>query len=531
MRTQLVKGTLFILLIGIFISCDTNKVLDDFNIRVSPNMFEHAASIAVFDAVDSTALNDVTITIDGDYSDDIYTIFGERDFKVEQGFLEIGLHRRANPLPGDPVLVHLYLSSPGYLPRHYSLEFSEDEELVIVDIPMINISAPPAGVKFISNSESLSGGTLVNPTEITIDAGPMSNQGMKINLPAGLEFFDADGNKLSGSNLEIIAGHFDTENEQSLTAFPGGFQLNSVTLPDGSVTDGNFITAGFTTMDMTVDGQEVKEFNQDITVTMNVSDQLENPETGTSLAIGDQIPIWSYDDAENAWDYEKVGTVVNGADGLELSFSTEHLSWWNLDFHRDKCCSGTACSKIRFNIPEWVNDTATIKDLMLVRISFPGTLQPINFAGNKQQLLYDGREFQMNNAPNSPVVIRVQHRGRMVANTGEVSLCGGIVNVDLSNLRPPKELVTLDVTGVCPGNPQVQIRPSMMTYYRRSGSGDSWRRLERVTFGIAATRNLRVGQTYDIGAYIGGSMRDTTITVDRLNYTINYDMGSYCDGL
>jgi hypothetical protein len=119
----------------------------------------------------------------------------------------------------------------------------------------------------------------------------------------------------------------------------------------------------------------------------------------------------------------------------------------------------------------------------------------------------------------------------MVANTGEVSLCGGIVNVDLSNLRPPKELVTLDVTGVCPGNPQVQIRPSMMTYYRRSGSGDSWRRLERVTFGIAATRNLRVGQTYDIGAYIGGSMRDTTITVDRLNYTINYDMGSYCDGL
>lgn len=519
-------------LVGLLLwSCgNPTEILDNFTIRISPEMFEHAVSIAVIDAADSSAIEDVTLTVQGDHAEDIYTIFGERDFKVERGFIELGLHRRANPAIDNPVLVELYLSAPGYLGRTYTVEFTQDQDIIVVDIPMVSLASPPNGVKFATKSEALSGGTLTNAVELSVDAGSMSNQGMKINLPTGLEFFNANGVKLSGSNLEVIAGHFDTENEQSLSSFPGGFELNSVTLPDGSETDGNFITAGFTTLDMTVDGQEVKTFNQDITVTMDVSDQLVNPETGAALAVGDQIPIWSYDDAENAWGYEKVGTVVNGSNGLQLSFTTNHLSWWNLDFHQAKCCTGSACSKIRFNIPEWANDTTTIQDLFRVRISFPGTLQPMNWAGDRQHTLFDGKELQMNNAPNTPIIIRVWHRGRLVANTGKVSLCGGIVNVDLSNVRPPKDIVTLDVRGVCPNNPQVVIRPSMMLYYRPSGVGATYQRLERIWYGKASTSQLTVGRTYDFGASINGTWHDTTITVDKLNYDLDYDMGSYCDG-
>lgn len=518
-------------LVGLLLwSCgNPTEILDNFTIRISPEMFEHAVSIAVIDAADSSAIEDVTLTVQGDHAEDIYTIFGERDFKVERGFIELGLHRRANPAIDNPVLVELYLSAPGYLGRTYTVEFTQDQDIIVVDIPMVSLASPPNGVKFATKSEALSGGTLTNAVELSVDAGSMSNQGMKINLPTGLEFFNANGVKLSGSNLEVIAGHFDTENEQSLSSFPGGFELNSVTLPDGSETDGNFITAGFTTLDMTVDGQEVKTFNQDITVTMDVSDQLVNPETGAALAVGDQIPIWSYDDAENAWGYEKVGTVVNGSNGLQLSFTTNHLSWWNLDFHQAKCCTGSACSKIRFNIPEWANDTTTIQDLFRVRISFPGTLQPMNWAGDRQHTLFDGKELQMNNAPNTPIIIRVWHRGRLVANTGKVSLCGGIVNVDLSNVRPPKDIVTLDVRGVCSNNPQVVIRPSMMLYYRPSGVGATYQRLERIWYGKASTSQLTVGRTYDFGASINGTWHDTTITVDKLNYDLDYDMGSYCD--
>lgn len=85
------KRIISISLVGLlFWSCgNPSEILDNFTIRVSPELFEHSAVISVYDASDSTQLDDVTITMEGPNADDVYSILGSKDFTTTFGILEV----------------------------------------------------------------------------------------------------------------------------------------------------------------------------------------------------------------------------------------------------------------------------------------------------------------------------------------------------------------------------------------------------------------------------------------------------------
>ena len=71
---------------------------------------------------------------------------------------------------------------------------------------------------------------------------------------------------------------------------------------------------------------------------------------GNVVAIGDEVPIWSYDEDTGKWSYEKVGIVqdLDLSDGLyDVVYSLNHLSYWNLDWHY-----GEKCSTSNFNLKD-----------------------------------------------------------------------------------------------------------------------------------------------------------------------------------
>jgi hypothetical protein len=59
---------------------------------------------------------------------------------------------------------------------------------------------------------------------------------------------------------------------------------------------------------------------------------------GTSLAVGDSIPLWSLDETTSMWVQEGTGVAVASASspsGLAMRASVSHLSWWNADLGFD----------------------------------------------------------------------------------------------------------------------------------------------------------------------------------------------------
>jgi hypothetical protein len=67
---------------------------------------------------------------------------------------------------------------------------------------------------------------------------------------------------------------------------------------------------------------------------------------GTTLAIGDAVPLWSLDETTSMWIQEGTGQVVASASspsGLAMRATVSHLTWWNADLGFDPYGPGPNC--------------------------------------------------------------------------------------------------------------------------------------------------------------------------------------------
>ena len=104
--------------IGLLLSSCSTDFIDNFAIRISPELMKHTASIQVLDAQDEGKRpQNIKVVIEGSNSNDVYDIFGAQDISISDGFFAIGLHPRANPMPGVPTVVPITITADGYLTR------------------------------------------------------------------------------------------------------------------------------------------------------------------------------------------------------------------------------------------------------------------------------------------------------------------------------------------------------------------------------------------------------------------------------
>ncbi len=524
------KKLLSLIFAGLLISaCDVNKPIDNFSIGIEPQLMEYSAMIDIFDVADSTAPANLMISIASNNAEDVYEASGIRDLTTMDGRIEIGLHPRANPLPNDPVNVRLHITADGYIDVFHNIQFNESTPRQVVPIPMVNRQNPPSGVQFKTENATLQGDSLATPYTATVNPGGGSTVGMQIDLPTGLSFIDRSGNPISGGNLEMQIGQFDPSSEAALTAFPGGFGPDSITLEDGSIGSGNFVTAGFTSLDFSVGGTEVKSFNKPITVTMELASGALNPETGAAMAAGDSIPIWSYDENEGIWTYETTGIVSQGSNGLEVQYQTTHLSSWNLDHYEEGCYS----ANITTNIQGLNAGESEVFDL---KMYIAGTKQLISSTyGSKTLTLLSGSNIRMSGGvPSFNVDIKAYKANTtdLVGELTNVSLCSGSHTLNINLIQPV--VFTLEVDGYCQDNPNTVIRPSFFIFYKKTGSSGRPQILGFVNKGSFTTTLLELNETYDFTVYYGGDqpLEFPNWNVNLTDYKFNFPFPtSLCDKL
>ena len=203
----------------------------------------------------------------------------------------------------------------------------------------------------------------INDQPLVIEAAGVEGDkkpAVMVKVAKGTVMRSADGTALTGK-VEAKVAQFDPTKEESLAAFPGGFSASidnpeKVNAAAGSKSIGGgetkkeivFQSAGFTAIEMKVGGKKVEKFDTPISISMLIPKGTINPKTSKAVAVGDIIPIWSYDAAKDKWSYEGEGAVVNNDnktpanlndDYLEVPYKASHLSYWNLDWHYGKKCN------------------------------------------------------------------------------------------------------------------------------------------------------------------------------------------------
>jgi hypothetical protein len=315
--------------------CDIEGVTDSVDITISNNILKQEALISVLDITNPDNIegsNKLKVELIGTDASKFVTNSGENvsNLKVIDGNIALAIN--PNYASSEPLKVLLKISGDDYLTTTIPLVMFPNDTLVTKSINIVNKLNTVQGIDYVEESKSLKNNTLATDYSFETPSQKATTK-TTIQIESGTVFQDANGNAISGANLKSEVAHFSLDTPESLASFPGGLTPNSVIDENGqNQEDSSFMSAGFTSVDMFVDGKEVKKFSKPITIAIEIPNNYINPETGNNITVGDQIKIWSYDD-DGQWGYHKIGIVtMNSAKNLNIVFTTTHLSWYNLDY-------------------------------------------------------------------------------------------------------------------------------------------------------------------------------------------------------
>jgi hypothetical protein len=256
------------------------------------------------------------------------------------------LKKGVKPSKENPIVVKAIVEADGYFSSSEDLEITSDSTNVF-DIKLVNVKSPPQGVNTNEKQLVLNNGKLNENVTINL-LNNSNNTKASLNIKPDTIMRDRSGNVLTG-NMNMEVGFFDSQDPNSLQAFPGGFRATVTSTGENS---GFFTTGGFLSVrikDST--GKEVSTFSNPIDIDMTMPKGTINPETKQPLKVGDTIGVWSYDENTGKWKFENTAKV-NGTDSngnFTLKFTASHLSYWNLDWFDDNTCN----PKLKF---KWKNN-------------------------------------------------------------------------------------------------------------------------------------------------------------------------------
>ncbi len=321
-------------------------------------------------------------------------------------------------------------------------------------IAMVNIDNEPKGVN--TEVETISAANV--PLGIIIDSSVTSNGKTvttEVDIPAGTTMTTANGDEVTGDLSTQLSNYSATE-VTSTNAFPGGFAI--VANVNGTDVDGAFETAGFVSIEIKdANGNKVKYFDQPIEVKMQIDDNFINPLTGVKIAIGDKVPVWSYDDNTAAWAFEQDGTVqdLNPTDGLvDVVVQANHLSYWNLDWHYS-----AVCSNMQVNLVDTAGAAATGNYRM--RANFVGS------SGYLYQGSISGDGFaKLYNVPlNKPMVFGAYNLNGTLNSQKTVNITSCNANTITMTVTPPvTKIQKMTLTESCSDGSKSATLPNIYVY-------------------------------------------------------------------
>lgn len=475
-----------------------------------------------------TGIDGVTVTVaEADQAKVLPDEDGDFTFLAEDGAVSFALKESVTPTETSPVTLTLITSAGADYVASSTLVELTSPGTHDFNVNMVAINDPPAGVQ--AARKSLSDATdATGTTSSAVTAGSSNSGGAEaeVSLPAATTITDSNGTPLSG-DISVDVAHVDGSSDEAIDVFPGGLAA-TVTNPDtynaanpdnpiDESNEGNLISASLTSITVTdADGTAGHHFSvadpsvNPLTIKATVDPATVNPLTGEAIKAGDTLSIFSYENESGVWTFEANGTVVDESGVLFVTFTTNHLSYYNLGWW-----GGAKCNNVKLNL---VNGGAK---RLRVRIKRVG-------GGYTRTVFYKGAGdvITLNNAPknmrvNLVVDDAVTHVPRTV-----------IAGIPINNLcaEPKQHTVTLDpdelltatltatVQSICwNAPPRPAPLPSASVYVTQNG-----RLINSGTTdgnGVALIGGLYVGQTYRVRAMNNVSHKNDAAFVTVTNLT------------
>lgn len=437
--------------------------------------------------------------------------------ELDMGVFALGVHKDDKPTAGSPVQFTILVHVDGYLTSSVFIALYETGEHY-KEIRLVDPTNPPDGVSVEMNTDyTLGEGGIV--TEDIMVANGMS----ALNIFQGTTLLGNDGNPLSGQ-LEIILIHFDNTVPEALMAFPGGLTANI----DGQNDPVMFYSGGFISMQITDEqGAEAATFGENTAeISMQMSEETFNPESGGAVQEGDEIPLWSYNENDGNWIQEGVATVTSEKGYFSVTNEITHLSWWNWDWSGDVCYTGMdiifgAESGQNYLGCLLVNVYEQQTDILIKT----GLLCAYNNQAVHLLLVPEGLPVYLEFLPNCNSYFEPTQDYYYIDD-----LCSSTeLMVDLIPIAGTT-LADIDVNiqAVCPDNDNATILPSGYLFFYKSGN-PCWRWVYFYQ-GSATFVNMELGATYGTYIYYDGiiySYQYTFESGDEINETIELS-GSLC---
>jgi hypothetical protein len=485
-------------------ACVTKEeILKDFEFTIDADIIKIPLSLQIIDGNFDSGANpaDVKIELLGPDKDKFYSSIGKKELTVVNGIVDFAVKKTDAPTAQNPLILTVAATAPGYLRTIKTFTLITADSTQFGAISMVNLANAPKGVTVKTASVEV-GAT--GAAAATITTTPTTSaEVVNVEVPAGTQFKDKDGNVLTGTAAATLV-HFDNQDPASLAAFPGGFNVNSAKDVNGTnIGAGQFTTMGFLALDMTIGGKEVKNFSgTGIKISMDLNESSINPETGNPIAIGDSLPIWSLNETDNSWVREKIGIVSGTVGNLKLVYTQNHLSYWNLDYHYGPKCS-------------------TGSNIILAGIAVPGyyyieavnalTQQLVSNYASSYQWLENGKVLSFLNAPLVNAYFRVRSgtsfycAGTLLGRSTPFSLCGANATATfaMTAVEPGANLnLKVTASGTCANNPRLVVRPNAALYYRKTGC-PYWLPAGALIAGTFQSALFKAGQKYDFKAVVG----------------------------
>lgn len=496
----------------VFNSCDIKSPIEGVDVLFSAPPIVTNVSFEIFDAKTGTqiGLGDVyktsLVTIEGIDKGKVidYAGVAKTTFETKVGIVNFAILETVTPTAAAPINLILVVESDGYIQSSLPISITKIGSHSFA-INLVNPLNPPIGVGSASNTAGVSNNGTIAALVAVEGVDNKTKASASLSVPAGVIVKDANGNNVSGA-LKTTVTYFNSLDETALRSFPGGFMVNTNTNGRGT-----FTTAGFASFEITnAAGTEVKSFSAPVNFKMQVPAGTFNPATGAAVKNGDLIPIWSYNEDTGQWTKEgsdgtAVGPDANG--NFTVSFSSNHLSSWNLDwFNGDFCATGLSLT---------ITGNFTQVQLKIKRQSNNTYISTSGWATASDPVV------SMQYVPrNLPVVIEAYTGcGTLVGSVNVTDLCGSNINLPVNVQQQNPISVTVTVSGYCPSTPNVLVRPYGSIYIKDECG---WRYGGYMVLGNVTFSNIVLGKTYTFGVWYDGSWYEHPYTVTQSTYNYSF---------
>ncbi len=529
MKTQFTAPIVFaIAVLLITFSCKKiNHPLED--VKLIANMpevsatfnfqFVNAATGEQLGLEDGQAIDVTLREINGDITD--VSLFNENEFTAPGGFLGLSTAPDFEPTASNPAKFQLSIQSDGFLSKvqHVNVTAAGDYTFVV---PLVELGNDAEGIASVEGTYGTATNGLVK-TGFTIESPVIASTGSKVTIDVqdSTRVMTDDGKNLRGALMASLV-FFSATDDAARAAYPGGFFTQF--RENGVTSDGLLYPAGLVSLEITDEfGKVAHTFDPPLKLTMDLADATMNPNTGSSVKSGDDIDIWSSDvsgKAEFVWDEELSSIIDGGPSDYSVSFEAQHLSHWMAAFRRATFKCDNPITVI--GVPSKSGNDCRRPFRMFLRDKLTGFLLGTSTGLGSMSLgsITNGQGVSGSFDLTLTTPTTSMGSSGSSGSTGEVfgeltvsSLCDGSVynfNVDCD-----ADAIEIKVSGYCPDEPKVRIRPTAPVFYKPIDQNeDYWTYIGLVKKGQGKLYGPVLNQSYTFRTYYNKKVYTHPLTVD-----------------